>query len=80
MEVTSSRPLDEVVRITVIGFIEKEAQRIADEYKEKALKDLEVAVRKAVTETAVTFSRMIDVKDGGDHITIHVSDRRGDKK
>lgn len=76
MNATTIQPLDEVIRETVKARIEKKAQEVAEEYKAKALFDLDVAVRKAVMDIAVEFSRMISVKDGGDEITIRIVDNR----
>ena len=76
MDITTHRSLDSVVCDTVKLYIEKAAQKIAEEYKEKALKDLDEAVRKAVTDTAVHFSKMIQVKDMGEQIVITISDKR----
>ena len=76
MIVTQSEPLEELIRRTIMGYIEKEAQKVADGYKEKAIKDLDLAIRMAVTDTAVTLSKMIDVTNGGDRLTITISDRK----
>lgn len=76
MEVTTHTSLDSAVRQFMEARIAQEAQKIADQYKEKALKDLEEAVRRAVTDTVVQFSKMINVKDGGDTLTISIADRR----
>ena len=74
--VITAKPLESAVRDFMEMYIDQEARRIAEEYKAKALKDLEEAVRAAVTKTVVHFSRMISVKDGGDQICITISDKR----
>lgn len=74
--VTRHRPMEEAIRDFMKARIAQEAQKVADEYKEKALKDLDEAIRKAVTDTAVHFSRMIQVYDGGEKLTIQIMDER----
>ena len=76
MEVIKSSSIEEAVRHVVQMNIEAEVAKIVGEYKEKAIGDLEKAIRKAVVDTAVYFSKIINVKDCGESITITIIDKR----
>lgn len=80
MNLVTQTDLSEAVSAFMRDRITMVAADVAEKHKKAALADLDEAVRKAVTDTAVHFSKMISVKDCGEQIVITISDRRGEKK